>query len=170
MLAALARRPRGLVSARAVARACGIAPSTAARAVRSLVAIGLVIQRDQVVTLDRSRRVRLITVNVRHPRWGALLPTLTATALPTVAGPSATDPMPRSLQHAFWNVSDTTYATLTPATDGSFIATRALTTLDPNLLAYAAATVAPSDWDRATRTRGLSPTDREFALLFASPA
>lgn len=167
VLAELSRRPCGLVSARAVARACGLSPATAAKAVRSLVAAGLVVEREGVVALGRARRVRSLHVNVRHPGWSALLPALRSSAPPARPGPSRSQPVPAHVRHAFWNVDDDSLSRVTPDTDGPLIATRALTTGDPDLLAYAAATVDPASWKRAGRARGLADDQRALAASLA---
>jgi len=163
VLAELARRPRGLNSARAVARACGMSAATASKAVKSLVASGLVVAKDEVRPLGRATRVRVLYANTRHPHWSALLTSLRAVAAPRVDQPKPTDPVPRDVAHAFWNVSPQVFACLTPARDGAFIASRALTTADPELLAYAAAVVTPEQWRRASAVRGLSDRDRALA-------
>jgi DNA-binding MarR family transcriptional regulator len=167
VLAELSRRPCGLVSARAVARACGLSPATAAKAVRSLVAEGLVVESESVVALGRARRVRSLHANVRHPDWGSLLPLLRHAVPAARPGPSPVEPVPAHVRHAFWNVGDDTLSRVTPVTDGPFIATRALTTGDPDLLAYAAATVDPASWRRASRARGLADEQRALAASLA---
>ncbi|WP_027342390.1 MarR family transcriptional regulator [Hamadaea tsunoensis] len=65
VLAELSLRPHGLVSARAVAVACGLAPATASAALKALVADGLVVVRDAVFHVD-----------VLHPRWLELRPSV----------------------------------------------------------------------------------------------
>ena len=167
VLAELSRRPRGLVSARAVARACGLSPTTAAKAIRSLVAAGLVIERDAVIALGRARRVRSLHPNVRHPQWSALLPLLRQVSAPATSQLSASVPIPAHVRHAFWNVDDVTLAGITPAEDGPFIASRALATEDPDLLAFAVATVPRSAWTSAGRSRGLTDEQRAFASNLA---
>lgn len=172
VLAELARRPRGLNSARAVARATDLAPATAAKAVRSLLAAHLIVERDEVVPLGRAVRVRSLHANPRHPQWGHLLPALRDVSPPNpdpdTSGDAANDPIPAHLRHAFWNVDDATLARLTPAQDGPFIAARALTTGDPDLIAYATATLPASAWARAERTRGLAPDQRAMAHNLAT--
>ncbi|NUT23613.1 MAG: MarR family transcriptional regulator [Hamadaea sp.] len=65
VLAELSLRPRGLVSARAVAEACGLAPATASAAVKALLADGFIVVRDGALHAD-----------VLHPRWLELRPLL----------------------------------------------------------------------------------------------
>lgn len=168
-LAELSRRPCGLVSARAVARACGLSPATAAKAVHRLVAVGLVVERDEVVALGRARRVRSLHANVRHPQWGSLLPVLRQVVNPVMPVPSPSERVPAHVRHAFWNVDDDVLAGVTPATDGPFIAARALTTGDLDLLAFAAATVPRAAWTQAGRARGLTSEQRTLAHNLAGP-
>ena len=167
VLAELSRRPFGLVSSRAVARACGLSPATATKAIHGLLTIGLVVERDEVVPLGHARRVRSLHANVHHPQWGALLPMLRQVVHPAMPGPSPSHRLPAHLRHAFWNVDEDTLTRVTPATDGSFIAVRALTTGDVNLLAYAAATVPASAWTRAGLARGLTDEQRALASSLA---
>lgn len=167
VLAELSRRPRGLVSARAVARACGLSPTTAAKAIRSLISIGLVVEREETVALGRATVVRSLHVNVRHPQWGQLLPALRGITPPNRPAPSPAAPLPAYVRHAFWNVDGATLRRLTPRVDGAFIAARALTTDDPQLLAYATATVSAAAWKQAATTRGLNDEQRAFARNLA---
>jgi hypothetical protein len=93
------------------------------------------------------------------------LPALRSVVPPTSThpGPSARAPLPAHVRHAFWNVDDATLARLTPAQDGPYIAARALTTGDPDLIAYATATLTSEAWARAARTRGLTAGQRALA-------
>ena len=120
-----------------------------------------------MVPLGHARRVRSLHANVRHPQWGALLPMLRQVVHPAMPGPSPSHRLPAHLRHAFWNVDEDTLTRVTPATDGSFIAVRALTTGDVNLLAYAAATVPASAWTRAGLARGLTDEQRALASSLA---
>ena len=86
---------------------------------------------------------------------------------PAMPGPSPSEHVPAHVRHAFGNVHDDTLASVTPATDGSLIAVRVLTTGDVNLLAYAAATVAGAAWTRASRARRLSDEQRAMASTLA---
>ena len=87
---------------------------------------------------------------------------------PAMPAPSPSEHVPRHVRHAFWNVDDDTLATVTPVTNGSFIAARALTTGDANLLAYAAATVSSAAWTLAGLGRGLTNGQRALANSLAA--
>jgi hypothetical protein len=65
VLAELSLRPRGLVSARAIAQACGLAPATASSAVKALSEAGFIVVRHGALHVD-----------VLHPRWLELRPLL----------------------------------------------------------------------------------------------
>lgn len=65
VLAELSLRPHGLVSARAVAVACGLAPATASAAVKALSEAGFIVVRHGALHVD-----------VLHPRWLELRPML----------------------------------------------------------------------------------------------
>ena len=86
---------------------------------------------------------------------------------PEAKVPDPSAPLQFGARHAFWNVSDAAYRSLTPARDGAFIAGRALSTSDPGLLAYAIWTVAPAQWLQAARVRGISPGTRELVRSIA---
>ncbi|MEV6970385.1 winged helix-turn-helix domain-containing protein [Hamadaea sp. NPDC051192] len=78
VLAELSLRPRGLVSARAVAEACGLAPATASAAVKALLADGFIVVRDGSLHAD-----------VLHPRWLELRPLLREVRPPESRGMEA---------------------------------------------------------------------------------
>jgi len=78
VLAELSLRPRGLVSARAVAEACGLAPATASAAVKALLADGFIVVRDGALHAD-----------VLHPRWLELRPLLREVRPPDTRGMEA---------------------------------------------------------------------------------
>src|SRR6266536_2390196 len=72
VLAALARTPRGLAGTRAVARRAGVSPTSAAGALGSLVARGLVSRQRAWAVAGRAREVELVRANVTAPEWGSL--------------------------------------------------------------------------------------------------
>ena len=69
VLAVLARAPRGLVSARAVARRAGVSPTAAGVAVRSLTGRGLVRKESQWVASGRAREIELTFAEVTAAGW-----------------------------------------------------------------------------------------------------
>jgi MarR family len=169
VLAELSRRPLGLISSRAVARACGISPAAAVKAVQSLVSQGLVTETRATVALGKAREVTVLRANVRHPRWTALLEQLRRVR-PPVSAEAAPAGLPRHLEHAFWNVDHQTFRRLKLTDDGPFIASRALATSDPALLAFAARHLDAGAWRAAANLRGLAPQTRQLAVNLALAA
>ena len=151
-----------------VARACSLSPASAAKAIDVLLADGLATETPTVLALGVARTVNLLRVNPLHPRRSALLPQLRQVVPPVVN--RSTDRPPDRLRHAFWNVPPVTYRTLTVTKDGAFIATRALTTMDLELLGWAAASVPSDAWRRAAGTRGLPKAAQRMALNLAAAA
>lgn len=169
VLAVLSRRPLGLVSHRAVARACSVSPASAVKAVGSLQAKGLVTVEHAVRALGRAQEVTVIRANNLHPDWSRLLDHLQHVH-PPVSRDTGTARLPASVRHAFWNVDDTTYRSLDIHKNGAYIADRALTTNDPNLLAYAAAHLDADAWQGAARARGRSVREKRLADNLAQNA
>lgn len=163
VLAELSRRPLGLHSARAVARACSLSPASASKAVRSLLEHGLATAEPEVIAAGGARTATVIRANVRHPSWSSLLEQLNRVR-PAAADPDSTSRLPSRLRHAFWNVDDLTYGNLDVVTDGAYVAARALTTDDPALLSFAASHLRRSAWRQASRIRGVPPAKRAMAL------
>lgn len=162
VLAVLSRRPMGLVSHRAVARACSLSPATAVKAVGSLQAKGLVTVEREVRALGRAQEVTVIRANNLHPDWSRRLGQLQHVHPPVSQDDGAAE-LPAYLRHAFWNVDDATYKSLDIHKNGAYIADRALTTNDPNLLAFAAAHLDADAWKGAARARGRSVRGKRLA-------
>ncbi len=167
VLAALARAPRGLTSARAVARRAGVSPTAAAAAVRSLASRGLVRTEREWVASGRAHEVELIRADVTAPDWPELAPRLAAVHLP--AEPAATRPatVPARLRRLFWNANP---SLLDVHTHGAYIAERLLSTRDLDGLAWGLRALASADWEQAARNRGLSARERALARNLARSA
>ena len=165
VMAVLARRPRGMASRHEVARASSLSPATASKVIGALIADGLVTETPTVLALGTARTVGLLRVAPTHPRWSELLPQLAGVIPPVLSRGS--DRLPDRLRHAFWNVPPATYRTLTATQDGAFIAARALSTMDLELLGWAAGSVPADGWRTAGRARGLSKQKVRMALNFA---
>lgn len=166
VLAELARRPFGLVSYRAVARACAISTASASKAVSSLLAQSLVTETRKTVALGRAREVTVIKARVSHPDWTRLLAGL-RTVVPASRSEPAHSGLPNHVRHAFWNVDDPTFRRLDLNTDGAFIAARALSAGDANLMAFASDRLPAQAWDSVLHLRGLSPESRQTARNLA---
>ncbi|MGH8905092.1 MAG: MarR family transcriptional regulator [Egibacteraceae bacterium] len=154
VFAALSRRPFGLSSARAVARAAGVSPTTAGRALRVLAASGCIERRTQRVAQGRARDVDVWTVRWGSAPWRAVASEVGRCVLPTPSGQPRERRVPKRLGHLFWNVD---LDQLDTARDGWFIANRVLRSDDAQAIAWMAANVAPADIDQAARGRGLDP-------------
>ncbi|HLH66016.1 MAG TPA: helix-turn-helix domain-containing protein [Solirubrobacteraceae bacterium] len=161
-LAALARSPLGLTSARAVDRKAGLSPTATSRALARLVDSGLVTRQDAVIIAGRPRRVSLLHANRRHPLYRTLASTLARVEFPKAAPDKE---VPASLGHLFWNASPTQ---LNVAHGGDYIARRLLRTLDPVGLAWGARNLKPAHWRAAARARGLDPAVRSLAENLAA--
>ena len=166
VLAELARRPFGLVSHRAVARASAISTASASKAIRSLLNQGMVTETRKTVALGRARKVMVVKANVSHPDWTRLLPELRRVVPARRGGPAALR-LPRHVRHAFWNVDDQTFRGLELQADGPFIAARALSSGDANLMAFASDQLPPQAWLSVVHLRGLSGEQRQTARNLA---
>jgi len=160
-LAALARAPLGLTSARTVAERAGVSPTTASRAIKSLRSQGLVTVAQRTLPAGRARTFELIRIDYGSPRWQRLAGAI-AKAQPRPRRRRASNrSVPPRLRHLFWNTApsqlDTEHA-------GGYIARRLLTVADPEGLAWGATNLSANDWRHAARTRGITPRRRALAL------
>lgn len=153
VLAALSRRPLGLGSARAVARAAGTSPTTASRALDTLRRRGYVTRRSLVVAEGRATRAAVWTVRWGSPRWLGVAADIGRCVLPETEH-RRRDRVPRRLAHLFWNVD---IRELDPVRDGRYIADRILRDGDAQGLAWLAANIAPKQIAAAARGRGMDP-------------
>lgn len=167
-LAALSRAPLGLRSLRAVARAAGLSPTAASRAVRVLVDQGLVQLRRQTVAEGRARETDVIHANRTHPRWPELAPML-ARVQPPKRELDAEPPhrLPRRIGHLFWNAP---LARIDLRTDGAYVARRVLLHGDAPALAWAATALTAADWRAAASGRGIDARSRALAENLAAAA
>lgn len=164
-LTALARAPMGLRSARAVARAAGLSPTAAGRALHELAALDLVESRLVTVAEGRAQDVRIHFANLTHPRWPALAPVLAGVDLRPTRRPTPSR-VPKRLRHVFWNAP----GEIDPAVHGPYIARRVLRDGDSQAIAWAAGALTAADWRDAARARGLHPRQRALAENLAASA
>jgi hypothetical protein len=167
VLAAVARSPRGLASARSVARRAGVSPTSAAAALDSLGKRGLVVREREWVAAGRAREVELFRANVTSPEWPALASRLAAIRLPAAEDSSRSGRLPTRLRHLFWNADP---SLLDLSADGAYIADRLLSSRDLDGLAWAAGALTAADWERAATNRGLSAQERALAHNLARRA
>ena len=151
--AALLGRPFGLCSARAVARAAGISPTTASRALRRLEQMALVRRRRRRVVLGAPTDIDSWEINVRNRRWARLAPKLADVVFPEASGPVERDArVPVWLRHLFWNAD---VHQLDLNRDAAYIAGRILASDDAQAHAWAAATLPADAFLHAARMRSV---------------
>jgi hypothetical protein len=167
VLAALARSPRGLVSARAVARRAGVSPTAAGAAVRSLSRRGLVRKEREWVASGRAREQELIRAEVTAADWPKLAPRLAAVTLPGSPPVPRPTGLPSRLAHLFWNADPNR---IDVRTHGGYLAERLLSTGDLDGLAWGRRALTRADWEQAARNRGLSVRERALAQNLARSA
>lgn len=167
VLAALARAPRGLIGARAVARRAGVSPTAAAGALRALEPRGLLRRERAWVAAGRAREVELVRANVTSPEWASLAPRLARVRPPDRDAPDRPKRLPARLRHLFWNADP---SRIDLDTQGGYVAERLLTGHDLDGLAWGAGTLTSGDWQRAARTRGLAASERALARNLARAA
>ncbi len=163
-LAALARAPLGVTSARVLAARAGISPTAAARAVSELIERGLVRRERQTVALGRSREIDVIRANVTAAQWPQLAPALAHVLAPQRSEPARHARVPPALRHLFWNTAS---SQLDVRRHGGYIARRLLSVGDLEGLAWGADHLSAKDWRHAANTRGLSADRRAMALNLA---
>ncbi len=165
VLAALSRRPFGVASVRATARAAGVAPTTAAKAVRFLEAAGYVERVQRRVTEGRVSDIEVIEVRWDSPEWRAAAPLLAAVILPESSPVAMPRWLPARFAHLFWDVPHPTRIDLEES--GVMVAHRILTSADPAALSWAATVFSPSILRRAASIRGTDPRTRSMARNLA---
>lgn len=170
VLCALSRRPFGLRSARAVARAAGVSPTAAGGALLRLEQAGYVEQAEVRVVEGTVRDVRVWRVRRQSRAWLAVAPDVRQVDLPARTDLMRADPIsppgriPPRLGHLFW---DQDLDQLDTARHGVLIANRVFRSEDPEALAWVAATIAPDDLRRAARSRGLDGRRARLGELLA---
>jgi hypothetical protein len=160
VLAALARSPRGLRSARAVAARAGVSPTAATRAIRELEERGLVKRKRAWIAAGKAREVELFTANVMAAEWPDLAPRLDAIEPPRRGKPTRHRRVPKHLEHLFWNTAP---SQLEVDRAGGYIARRLIQAGDLDGLAWGAENLGPDAWREAARARGLRPQQRALA-------
>lgn len=165
-LAALARHPRGVSSARVIARVAGISPSTASRALAQLVHQRLALREPRRVIDPAPRDIDLWFANISHEDWPGIAPVLGRVRLPRRLRPRATR-LPRTLWYLFWNGDP---RRLDPIADAGYIASRLLLSNDPGAFAWAADNLPPEALAGVAKLRGASERQRAMATNLAAAA
>lgn len=164
-LAALARSPLGLRSARAVARRAVLSPTTAERLLGRLLSAGLVVKERRRFVEGRVTEGDLWQVNWSSRRWSAIAATVGRAVLPRQRAPRGTDRFPRRLAHLVWNAE---VATLDRHRHARYLAERMIASADAQGLAWAASALPADALAAAGRLRGLGDADRALALNLAA--
>ena len=164
VLAALARAPLGLLSARSVARRASVSPTAAAKALSSLARQGLVFQARETAALGRARHVDVWHADVTAPEWPQIFQQL-AFVRPPATKPRAQTRVPTELRHLFWN---TAAKQLDLDGSGGYIARRLIQIGDLDGLAWGAEQLSADDWRHAAATRGLTADRRALARNLAA--
>ena len=167
VLAALARAPRGLISARAVARRAGVSPSSASSAIGALSARGLIRRDHEWVAAGRARSVEVIRASVTAPGWHRLASQLACVRLPMGPLADRSTRVPDRLAHVFWDADP---GQLSVSAHGGYVADRLVTTVDLDGLAWGRDALTSADWERAARDRGLTRRQRALASNLARSA
>lgn len=163
VLAALARAPLGLVSARAVAARAGVAPTSASVALGALAARGLV-HREPVELV--SGRATVWRADPLATGMGGLAPSLRRIRPPRASRGRPARRIPRDLVHLFWG-GDPRRIEL--PRDGAFVARRLLESPDTEAIAWGRAHLNRTAWARAARLRGLATPEHALARRLARP-
>lgn len=156
VLTALVRAPRGLPSARAVGAASGLSPTTASKTLDRLASEGLAQRREEPrLVRGRCRKMAVWYANLDAPTVRALLPRLHLIRLPAALLPAALT-LPDHLWHLFWNADP---RQIDPRRDATVIAHRAMTTSDPEAIAWAVSHLPPAALEEALGYRGVPAGD-----------
>ncbi len=153
VLAALSRRPTGLRSLRAVARATRLSPTTAGAAIQSLASRDLVTANTETVAEGSARELTVYRL-VQSPQWSHIAPVVSRTVPPlfneALLAPATA--VPQRLWHHFWNVEP---SQLRLPADEQFVARRLLLSEDPVAWAWAAQHLSAAAIAATRNSRGV---------------
>jgi DNA-binding Lrp family transcriptional regulator len=167
VLAALARRPNGLRSVRAVAREAGISPTAAAHALDALQQRGLVRHRRILVAEGVAREVDNWSVQWLAPEWQRIAPLIHKVELPEPAPRLAKRPqrLPRRVWHLFWDVNP---ARVDLDRHADYVINRVLEAGDSRAVAWLIQAYPPDALRSVAAKPGrISPEVRRFARALA---
>ena len=136
------------------------------RALARLENKGYVVYPVRRVVEGAVKEVELWEINWSSPAWRSVESDVRGTVLPArVAADHASSFPPKYLDHLFWNVDR---SSLNLDSDGAFIALRVLGSLDLQGLSWlASGAISKENLRRASRARGISPRQKDFALNLA---
>jgi DNA-binding transcriptional ArsR family regulator len=163
-LAALSRHPLGLASVRALARASGLSPTAAGRALRRLTEAGHAERQPIRVVEGRVRDRSVWTVRFGSPEWLAVAARVGTAVLPRRRAADPPQRVPRRLGHLFWNED---LGRLTVDRNATLIAGRILRAEDPEALAWMYEALPGDAIEAATRGRGIDARQARLGRLLA---
>jgi DNA-binding transcriptional ArsR family regulator len=166
-LAALGRHPLGVASVRALARASGLSPTAAGRALRSLAEAGYVERRAIRVVEGRVRERPIWTVRFGSPEWLAVAARVSTTVLPHRPAGDPARRVPRRLGHLFWNED---LGRLGLDRNATLVAGRILRSEDPEALAWMQEAMPADAIEAASRGRGIDARRARLGRLLAHKA
>ena len=128
-----------------------MSPTTASKTLDQLATEGVVQQRqEQRIVRGRSRAMMVWYADLDAPVVRTLLPDLHQIRLPDPTA-SAAPTFPDHLWHLFWNADP---RQVDPRRDATVIAHRAMTTSDPEAIAWAISHLPPAAFQEALGYRG----------------
>jgi DNA-binding Lrp family transcriptional regulator len=165
VLAALNRRPLGLVSARAVARSAGISPTTASRALVKLHEEGYVTKRTEKVVEGKVVERQVWRVARSPGPWQKVAARVRKTVLPaTKKAPVTGRRLPSRFGHVFWNAD---LQKIDLKRDATYVAGRILASNDTQALAWMARALPTRAIVKASQVRGMTQENRALARNLA---
>lgn len=170
VLAALARWPFGLRSARAVARTAGVSPTVAARVLERLRERGLVQHRRLLVAEGHAREVDNWSIEWRSPDWWRLAAAVARTPLPESAPHARAARPPRRVPRRFWHLFwDANPASVDLRRHSDYVVARVLEFGDRNAVAWLVASLPAEAFHSVARKSStrLKPEVRRLADALA---
>ncbi len=164
VLAALDRRPFGVRSRRALARAAGVSPTTVRKVLADLVKRGAVKVDEVVLAEGRARLVEVISLVQASPLWASVSSDARRVELPAPPRREARM-VPVRLRHHFWNASA---ANLRLPENAHYVALRLLNSGDPEAVAWALLHLPADAISSAADVRGLSTSARHLIRSVAA--
>jgi DNA-binding transcriptional ArsR family regulator len=159
VVGALARRPLGIRSIRAVARASGVSPTTASRSLARLEQMGFVETITRTVVEGRIKQVQAWQVTTERIVEAVKL--TVGLRFPVPKRVVRTGRLPSRVHHLFWSVPHPERLDL--ERDADYIAYRILVSEDVAALVWATLSLPRSAWAAASKIRGLDGPRRALA-------
>lgn len=167
VLTALSRRPLGVRSARALARAASVSPTVASRILNEMVQEGLVTVTPTTLAEGKAIIADVYTLNRQHAQWRLLAKPVRQVRLPVPASPAPAKVVPIRLRHHFWNANS---SALKIPENASYVAGRLVPSRDPEAVAWALAHLDSASIQKVARSRGISPSERGWVQVVAGGA